>query len=282
MLKDPKVTMVNGTERTEYLGENAIEKITHYVKLKNIPELTGYYDSPRNKNLLAKNPSAECSLSKCYYSMNQSKNAILMERAKLINYSKKYYSYVLIVEDEQQPELVGKVMIYQFGKTIKEKILAEDNGEYGERCNVYSPVLGKDFILIVKEIETGDDTYPDYKLSSFKGERSSLPIYKDGKFKNVPTTDGKIDPKFNSIIREFLLNREFELEEFEAKPLSDQQQSKINDIIAYMTGKASSNYQKESPMEAKSEDFDFDSVMTETPSKSSNTVEDEDDFFGDI
>jgi hypothetical protein len=161
--------------------------------------------------------------------------------------------------------------------------LAEDNGEYGERCNVYSHVAGKDFILIVKEIETGDETYPDYKLSSFKGERSSLPIYKDGKFRNVPTIDGKIDPKYNSVIRDFLLQREFDLEEFEAKPLSDTQQAKVSEIIAFMTGKASSGFQKESSLEAKSDDFDFDSVMTSNPSSSNNnTVEDEDDFFNDI
>ena len=45
------------------------------------------------------------------------------------NYSKKYYSYVLVVEDEQQPELVGKIMILQYGKTIKDKIKRINNKE---------------------------------------------------------------------------------------------------------------------------------------------------------
>ena len=74
-------------------------------------------------------------------------------------------------------------------KTIKDKILAEKNGEIsGVPCNVFDLTNGKDFVLLVKEIQTGDDTYPDYKNSMFKPETSSLPVYSEEKkmFKNVP------------------------------------------------------------------------------------------------
>jgi hypothetical protein len=36
-------------------------------------------------------------------------------------------------------------------------------------------------VVLVKEITTGDDTYPDYKNSMFKPENSSLPIYFEDK-----------------------------------------------------------------------------------------------------
>jgi hypothetical protein len=42
---------------------------------------------------------------------------------KKLKYSKKFYSYVLVIEDEQQPELVGKIMIMQYGKQLKTKNL---------------------------------------------------------------------------------------------------------------------------------------------------------------
>ena len=90
-----------------------------------------------------------------YYSLTNSKNAILVEKAKCLKYSKKYYSYVLVVEDEQQPELVGKVMIFQYGKTIKDKISSERTGEIsGVPCSVFDLAEGKDFVLVVKEIQT--------------------------------------------------------------------------------------------------------------------------------
>lgn len=257
------------------VGQAAIEKITHYVDIKNAKELSGWFDSAKNFN-------EKCPLTDLYYNMVNSKNAILQEKAKCLKYSKKYYSYVLVIEDEQQPELVGKVMIFQYGKTIKDKILAEKNGEIsGVSCNVFDLTHGKDFVLLVKEIQTGDETYPDYKNSMFKPETSSLPIYFEDKaaFKNVPVVDGKIDPKAQTMVKDFLLKREHELEEFAPKRLSEEQQAKINEITAYLTGKASASFNKES--KPSSDDFEIDGLVSSGSSSSSST-EDEDDFFSEF
>ena len=126
------------------LGQSALEKISHYVNIKSIKELCGFYDSPKNFG-------EKCTLSDLYYQLSGSKNAILQERAKMLNYSRKYYSYVLVLEDEQQPELVGRIMIFQYGKTIKDKISAEKNGEIsGVGVNVFDLANGKDFVLTTK------------------------------------------------------------------------------------------------------------------------------------
>ena len=260
------------------VGQAAIDKISHYVDIKNQKELCGYFDSPKNFG-------EKCALSDLYYQLTNSKNAILQERAKMLKYSKKYYSYVLVIEDEQQPELVGKIMIFQYGKTIKDKISAEKNGEIsGVSCNVFDLSAGKDFVLLVKEIQTGDETYPDYKMSMFKPEASSLPIYfKDkGVFKNAPLgADGKVEASAHGKIREFLMDRENELEDFGPKKLDDTQQGKINEIISFMTGKASQNFGS-SKVESKpqSEDFDFEESLTGKQTTSSS--KDEEDFFSDF
>jgi gp32 DNA binding protein like len=256
------------------VGQLAVEKVTHYVDIKNAKELSGWFDSAKNFN-------EKCALTDLYYTMMNSKNAILQEKAKCLKYSKKYYSYVLIIEDEQQPELVGKVMIFQYGKTIKDKIQAEKNGEIsGVSCNVFDLSAGKDFVLSVKEIQTGDEIYPDYKNSAFKPETSSLPIYVEGKgFKNVPLVNGKIDPKAQSMVKDFLLKRDHELEEFAPKRLTEEQQAKINEITAYLTGKASASFKKEAV--ASSDDFDFEETTTASTSTASGDSDD-DDFFKDF
>lgn len=255
------------------VGQAAIEKITHYVDIKNAKELSGWFDSAKNFN-------EKCALTDLYYNMTNSKNAILQEKAKCLKYSKKYYSYVLILEDEQQPELVGKIMIFQYGKTIKDKIQAERNGEIsGVGCNVFDLVNGKDFVVIVKEITTGDDTFPDYKNCTFKQEPTSLPIYNEDKavFKNIPVSDGKVDAKVQGMVKEFLMKREHELEEFSPKRLSEEQQAKVNEIISFLTGKASSSYNTAKESKPSSDDFELDGVVSGSGSVSSN--EDEDDFF---
>ena len=260
------------------VGQSAIEKITHYVDIKNQKELSGWFDSPKNFN-------EKCPLTDLYYTMQNSKNAILIEKSKMLKYSKKYYSYVLVIEDEQQPELVGKILIFQYGKTIKDKIMAEKNGEIsGVSCNVFDLAAGKDFVLVVKEIQTGDETYPDYKMSMFKPETTSLPIYFKEKqaFKNAPLNEGKIEASVQGKIRDFLIDRDHDLEEFSPKKLSDEQQSKITEITNFLTGKASSSFTN-AKAEAKpsSEDFDFDDNFSTTPAKTTVT-EDEDDFFADL
>jgi hypothetical protein len=266
------------------VGQSAIEKITHYVDIKNAKELSGWFDSAKNFN-------EKCPLTDLYYTMTNSKNAIFQEKAKCLKYSKKYYSYVLVIEDEQQPELKGKIMIFQYGKTIKDKILAEKNGEIsGVPCNVFDLAAGKDFVMLVKEISTGDETYPDYKNSMFKPETTSLPVYFEdkGAFKNVPVATKEVngrevqvvDAKAQSMVAEFLKKRDFELEDFAPKRLSEEQHAKINDIAAYLTGKSSSaNTAVSKPT---SEDFDFDSTPTTVTSKKATVDVEEDDFFSDF
>ena len=262
------------------IGQSAVEKITHYVDIKNPRELAGWFDSPKNFG-------EKCPLTDLYYTMQNSKNAILIEKSKQLKYSKKYYSYVLVLEDEQQPELVGKIMVFQYGKTIKDKISAERNGEIsGVPCNVFDLAAGKDFVLVVKEIQTGDETYPDYKMSMFKGEAVSLPIYfkEKGVFQNAPLQDGKIAANAQAKVKDFLLDRDVELEDFAPKKLNDEQQSKINEITNFLTGKSSATF---TPSGAKpaSDDFEFEdsfagnSAPAATPSSASA---DEDDFFSDL
>jgi len=267
------------------LNQSVIDKITHYVDIKQPRELSGWFDSPKNFN-------EACPLTTLYYNMQNSKNAVLIEKSKQLKYSKKYYSYVLVVEDEQQPELVGKILVFQFGKTIKDKISAEKNGEIsGESVNVFSLDSGKDFVLVVKQIQTGDETYPDYKMSMFKGEKTSLPMFiKDkGVFKNVPLDEnGRIAANVQGKIKDFLLDREVELDDFAPKKLTEEQQVKITEITNFLTGKASASFEsaKAKASAPSSDDFDFEdnfdteSVMNK-PSKADASISD-DDFFNDL
>jgi hypothetical protein len=255
------------------VGQAAIEKIAHYVNIKEVKELSGWFDSPKNFG-------EKCPLTDLYYQMMNSKNVVLQEKAKCLNYSKKYYSYVLVLEDEQQPDLVGKIMLFSYGKTIKDKIAAERNGEItGVSCNIFDLAQGKDFVLLAKEISTGDENYPDYKNSMFKPEVTSLPIFNEEKnvFKNVPVVDGKVDARAQQMVKEFLLKREHDLEEQAPKKVSEEQQGKISEIISYLTGKTSGSYNNSS--KPSSDDFELDGLVTSGTKEVSNTSTDEDDFF---
>ena len=204
------------------MGQTAITTISHFVNIKDNSDLSGKFDSPKNFG-------DPCTLSSTYYQLNDSKNAILKEKAKSIQYSNNNFSYVLIIEDEQQPELVGKIMVYRYGKTIQDIIKSEQNGEIGDPCNIFHWATGKDFKLIITETG-GAQSYPDYKKSGFVPTPSSVKVYNADKamFKNIPLTDDgrNIHPEYQGRLIDFLLNREHEITEFEPKRLTEEQKEK--------------------------------------------------------
>jgi hypothetical protein len=117
----------------------------------------------------------------------------------------------------------------------------------------------------------------------FKPEATSLPIYFKDKavFKNVPLEDGKIKPTAQAQVKEFLLERSNELEDFAPKHLTDEQHAKINEITNFLTGKSSASYPSANQAKPASEDFEFEDSFTTSTSTSSST-ETEDDFFSDL
>lgn len=265
------------------IGESAIEKSTHFVDTKDMTELRGFYDSPRNTNYETGKPFADsCPLSDCYWKLYNSNNAIMKERASVLNYNTKWYSYVLVVEDKQQPELEGKIMVFQYGKQIREKIMQEKSGEItGEECNVFSLKNGKDFRLIVKETKNEKgQVMPSYIMSQFVSETTTVKIpSSNGELKNVPLEDGDFKAEHKTKISEFLLNREVEVESFAPKALSEEQERKVREIIGHLTGRTTPT------STATEEDFSFDDVSEssssddfETETTQSGGSEDDFDF----
>lgn len=258
------------------LGQAAIEKFVHYVKLQNYPELNGYYDSMKNFN-------EKCELTNTYWELKNSKSVIDQDKAELISRTTKYYSYVQVIEHETESELVGKIMIFPFGIKIKNKINEERTGDItGNPTNVYDLANGKDFICIVKEI----GGYPNYDASQFKPLSSAIQIpSKDGSLKEVPTVDvnGKkaIDSKFQEKITTYLLDREVTLEDFAPVRWDEETRSKVGKIVAVLKDNpiisANNAISANKKSDATFFEEESDDVVDATESKGS--AKSEDDFF---
>jgi len=263
------IRFLRNLSREGKIGPAAIEKHIHYVDLPNHSDLRGYYEC-------GKNNSPKCDLCTFYWKLAKSNNQADVEKADLIGRSTKYYSYVMIMEDTQNPELVGKVMIYSYGYQIKEKIEAERKGELtGNKCNVFDFVNGKDFRLIIKEkTRTGSNkALPTYEFSQFLGE-SPMKIFneKTQKFVEVQVDDeGKIsDKRWQAKIKETLLGRDdnVNLEDHIAKEWDDETNSKVEKIIAVLSG----------------EDIDFaeESIKSAKESPTNISLDDDDESMDDF
>lgn len=275
------VRFLPNVTREGKLGDFALTKISHFVRVPDAKELVGWYDSPRN----FKKP---CALTNTYYALTDDKkgpvNAILKERAeKTLSYSKKYYSYVLVLEDEQCPEYVGKIMVMEYKATINDKIKDELNGVVtGETCKVFHTTKGKDFRIIVKEKTTEDGRkFPDYNSCIFKEDTSSIPIFKDGVMKRLPVgDDGDVRPEHRAMLRDYLLSRTVELESFAPQPLTEEQEGKVTEIVNYLTGKTSFGGRQNSEAVASRSDLDLETESAGSPVNTDQIQEQSaDDFF---
>lgn len=250
-------------------GEFLIERHMHYVKMANYVELNGYYDSMKNFN-------EKCELTNTYWQLRNSTSVLENEKAELIPYTTRYYAYVQIVEDEQHPELEGSIMIFPFGKKIKEKINQEKTGEIsGEPCNVFDLANGKDFILIIKEVSG----YPNYDASQFR--QISSPIRLGGKVVSTEEQDGAkvIKPEFREAVSNYLLKRNNELEDYAPQRWTDEQANNVKRIIGILTNNpvVAANNQIEAAKVATYEQQD--SYIA--PAKPASLVVDPDTFFNE-
>lgn len=278
--KDPKqgykstIRFLPNLSKTDgKVGVSAIEKHIHYVNLPNFEDLKGYYDC-------AKNYTDKCDICTNFWKLHNSKNQADVEKAELIKRSTKYYSYILIVEDENQPELEGTIMIFPYGFKIKEKINDEKNGVADEKCNIFDLANGKDFKLVIRKV----GEFPNYDSSTFL-KKSAIKI--NGKelpvVVNESTGKNTINPKFQDKLRSFLLERTVELDDNKAKEWDDETKTKVSKVISVLNGGdvdfAETSIQQNSKKIGKSSVMDDEVDFSEKATTSKGKDEDIDDFF---
>ena len=234
-----KIRFLRNLTRDGKVGPASIEKHQHYVAhgpFDSQSKLIGYYDCERNHK-------DKCELCTVYWKLKKSKNQADNERAELIDRNTKYYSYVMILEDIQQPKLVGKILVFPYGYTIKEKINGENTGEVsGNPCNVFDFANGKDFMLIIREKKTSNGTFPNYDSSQFL-DVSPLKIYSPEKEKFFTVQldeNGEItDPVWQQKIKQALLSRDENVNVEDHKAKEDwtyEQRENVSKIISILNG----------------------------------------------
>jgi hypothetical protein len=222
-----KIRFLPNLTKEGKVGPAAIEKHQHYVDLKNNPELLGYYDC--NKNFEDK-----CDICTMYWKLKNSNNATDVEKAELINRNTKYYSYILVIEDEQNKDLEGKILIYPYGYKIKEKIKDQRDGLAGDPSNVFDLANGKDFQLVIKQV----GEFPNYDSSTFlptspiKILGKPAPVTVDEKTGKNKITNAKVRQK----ISEFLTTRDVDLSDHMAKAWTDDDKFRVTQVLGILNG----------------------------------------------
>ena len=281
--KDGKYTMkvrfLPNIRKDGTSGQFIVEKHVHYIKIPNMSEYDGYFDCQNTKGVWDK-----CKLCDLWNKLNKSNDVTEQAKKEYIKRSPKYYSYVYVIEDENNPENVGKIMILPYGFKILAKIEAEYKGENvkEEKCYIFNLATGKDFKLTC-EIVGGFNNYD----SSMFLDNSPLKIRdEDGKFKAIPTyensegkkvfgfEDEEKHAKVNAKIANFLMNHEASIEDYVIREWNDEQKNKVANIWSYLTG--SKAKVKSNPFESEDDPFVKEDNKVKTSKTKTSSEEDED------
>jgi hypothetical protein len=87
-----------------------------------------------------------------YWKYKNSQNAHDQKFAEMFSRKQKFASLVQIIEDKHNPDNEGKIMIWEFGLKVHAKIMEQLAPEFGDACNVYDLLNGKNFGVLVSKV----------------------------------------------------------------------------------------------------------------------------------
>lgn len=270
--------------RIENINKPYVNKFGHYLS-----------DEDGNFYVDAKTDKSEKDIiSETFFKFYNSKNAVEKAKAEKFKRTQICVANILIVKDEQHPELVGKVMPFRFGKVINDMIQVCLNDYYDDNedgFNPFDPIEGHNFNLKVT-IKSG---YNNYDQSKFSNKESVLSV------------EG-VDADDTDALVEWCNENIPSLNDFEPKAWTNEEETRIKALIKSETtgvGGATDvvlnpndeddDFDDDDEDDAKvggeAEDEDEDDEEDEKPSaksksksksKATKKVEDDDDDFDNI
>lgn len=213
-----------------------------------------------------------------FFKLKKSESARDVELANEFKSTQKYAALIQVMNDKQHPELEGKIMVFQYGYTVHNKINEQIHPEYGKPCVPYNVFEGKPFKLNIS-LKSG---FNNFDSCDFMSEY--MPLVIDGKeMKKTPEDQQKIAEwlKTNSPDLDKYACQEWdkETEEFVRSAInaicpSERVYAKVE--TSANKGSEASTSAKVAPVKEEKKEMTFEDLNTETDSKEDEEYSDDD------
>jgi len=180
-----------------------VTKHEHYV---NHTDFGGMYDCQ-------KDVGEKCPLCTTYWKLVKSKNVVQKELSDNIKWQEQNFSYILMIDNPDDPTTNGTIMVYKFGKQILTKIEEEKK----DGVVVFNPVNGKDFKLVV----TRKGGFVNYENSHFFESKPMFKIKKE-------------QEEFQDLYNQFIV--ELPLNTFKSEKWTDDKSKDVSNLIDEFLG----------------------------------------------
>ena len=203
----------------------------------------------RRKEIYCNTNSYQCPITSTFFTLRDNPNPVLKERAKTFSKKQRYASLVQVISCKAKPELVGKILVWRYGKTVHDKIVAEKHpsSEFIQPRDPFSIISGRPFY--VKVVQAGGGTpWDNYDQCMFidntDGTAVRCPVQQaDGTVQWAPVTSQTLqNADFKAIVAKWLEDNCPSLDAYRFKEWDDDTRNFVNDCIrAAMNPNAQTN-----------------------------------------
>jgi hypothetical protein len=167
-----------------------------------------------------------------FFKLRKSESIQDQKKSEIFSRRHSFAAIIQVIKDEQNKDLVGKLLVYKFGKKIFEKIEAEKKPVIGEPHEPFDLLDGKAFALVVTKVSG----FNNYDQSKFLDKKIPLymPDQKTGKL--LPINEKT--PK--ELVFNFLKETSPDLNKYAFKEWDQETHDYVNQVITAVTGQVPS------------------------------------------
>jgi hypothetical protein len=194
-----------------------------------VRKFTYWLESPDGKGSNFDSPSTvgeKCPIQQAFYRLKNSESAADRRMAEKLKRKEQFYSLIKVIKDPQKPENEGRYFILKYGVKMKQKIDDEMSPSFDEPTQIFNPLTGKNFELIV----TKQGDYNNYDTSKFQSKKTPVII-------NGQPADNTPESR-EAILAE--LQNAPDLTTFEYKPWDDEERAKVERFLSYYVSRGAS------------------------------------------
>lgn len=219
---------------------------------------------------LGKEEGRKCPIVKTFFKVRESKDASIKAHEDMFKQKQVYYALVQILEDKQNPDLVGQIKIMKFGPKLKVHYDNEEQPKKGKARNPFDIIKGRPFFLDVRMVEK----YNNYDSCKFidVDEDCVGNVMLDGK----PIDFNNVDEKTMKKLQDFLTNNSPDITKYGFREWTTEDHAFFDNVVNNIFGGAtngqhtsnilnSGKSKKSHILEEDEEDDDVPVVRTEVP-----------------
>ena len=168
-----------------------------------------------------------------FFKCRNTNNAQIQEFGKAhLSTKQQYAALVQIIQDENHPELVGKIKVFRFGKKVWDKLHNEEHPTMGQGYNPFHPIYGRYFHIKC----VSQSGFNNFDQSSFIDNRNAQGISMTGFYYEDPVYPGQMVPvtedSNQQAVADWLAANSPDLSKYDYQPWTAEQQTFVNEVLA--------------------------------------------------